>query len=192
MLSRREALQRLSLVVGGAVSAPVASALLAGCQAPARSTAGATLGPPQLRLAGALAERILPRTDTPGALDAGVDLYIDEVLTIFFSADDRRVYLDGLKRLDSRARELHGANFVDCDTTVQDRLLEDLDSRTFGAEVPTNRADDPDIRFFRFHKELTVAGYYTSQAGQTEELRPMPFGEYKGDTRLGPDDKSWV
>ena len=48
------------------------------------------LTPRQRRLAGALAERILPRTDTPGALDAGVDLYIDAIVSDFFSAEDRQ------------------------------------------------------------------------------------------------------
>ena len=55
-ITRRRALERLSLVVGGALAAPLASGLLAGCRAPAPGEAYAyrLLDPDQQRLLAAL------------------------------------------------------------------------------------------------------------------------------------------
>jgi hypothetical protein len=197
LLDRRQLLKRMSLVMGGALSAPVASGVLAGCRArvvPAGAP-GAVLDGLQLRVAGALAERILPRTLTPGALDAGVDGYIDVMLADFFSEDERRVYLNGLGRLDRRARERHGSGFADCAPQDQDALVAALDQRGFATvagEGDEAAVDDPDAVFCRLHKELTIAGFYTSEVGQTQELEPMPIGEFRANVPIGPDHKVWA
>lgn len=186
-MNRRELVRHLALLLGG-LSAPVTSGLLTGCR-PRPSSAEPTgvLDAGQLRTAGALAERILPRTDTPGALDAGVDRYIDAMLADFFSPADRDIYTTGLARLDERAGARHGKPFAGCAPEQQDALVEELDRLAFAGDPPT----DPDARFFRFQKELTIAGFYTSRAGATEELHPMPLGEYRGDVPLGDGQKSW-
>jgi hypothetical protein len=41
-------------------------------------------------------------------------------------------------------------------------------------------------------KELTLAGYYTSQAGATQELRMNPWGVWKGDIPRRPGDRAWA
>lgn len=201
LLDRRQLLQHLSLLMGGALSAPVASGLLAGCRPPPAGSAARVLDASRLRLAGALAERILPRTDTPGALDAGVDRFIDAMLDGYVEIEDRRAYLEGLDRLDRRARDRCGNGFAGCALAEQDELLAELDHNAFPREDAAQGVDvavagamslgETDRRFFRLHKELTVAGYYTSEVGQTQELQPMPLGEYRADVPIGPDAKAW-
>jgi hypothetical protein len=191
-LSRRELLHRLSLLLGTTISAPVAAGLLAGCRArPGDAENGRSLDADGLRIAGALAERILPRTETPGALDARVELYIDTMLSDFFTADERTAYLEGLARLEVAARQAHGRGFADCTAAQQDTAVARLDGLAFPSGE-TSRSNDADAVFFRLHKELTVAGYYTSQPGQMEELRLMPFGQHEPDIPLGPDDTAWA
>jgi gluconate 2-dehydrogenase gamma chain len=189
-LDRRQLLQRVALALGGAVSAPVATGLLAGCRTPPPGRPGRVLDALQLRAAGALAERVLPRTETPGALDAGVERFVDEMLAGYLGADQRALYLDGLDRLEARARERFGRRFAECGAAEQEALVSELDALAFGSGQPAGEAD-LDARFFRLHKELTVAGYYTSEVGQTRELVPMPLGEHVPDLPLGPDQKAW-
>ncbi len=44
----------------------------------------------------------------------------------------------------------------------------------------------------RAMKELTVTGYYTSEIGQTVELRPVPFGEFRGDVPFDDVGRAWA
>ena len=50
---------------------------------------------------GAIVERLLPRTDTPGALDAGVPAFVDTMFGEFLSAEEK----DRLERLRNELRQ---------------------------------------------------------------------------------------
>ena len=62
----------------------------------------------------AAAERILPRTDTPGATDAAVNLFIDRMLADWHTATERDRVLAGLRELDARSQARHGSDFIAC------------------------------------------------------------------------------
>jgi gluconate 2-dehydrogenase gamma chain len=46
--------------------------------------------------------------------------------------------------------------------------------------------------FWRRMKELTLTGYYTSQAGATQELKVNPMGVWKGDVPYRAVGRSWA
>src|SRR5204862_297305 len=57
---------------------------------------GSRLTPVHAALAGAVADRILPRTDTPGAADVGVPAFIDLLYAEFMTPDERQMLAAGL------------------------------------------------------------------------------------------------
>jgi hypothetical protein len=121
----------------------------------ATSTAGAQttfLTPAELDWLKALVDAIIPRTGTPGASDAGVHLFIDRRLAV--SARQAELFRSGRKALDAESQSRFGAAFPALTPEQQVELL-------------TPRQDDP---FFRAMKGLTIDGYYTSEAGLTQEL----------------------
>ena len=71
MMDRRELLYRASMILGGALSSSAAAGILAGCTATPAGTDGAQtfLSADEMRTVTAMADQIIPRTDTPGALD---------------------------------------------------------------------------------------------------------------------------
>ena len=74
MIDRRELLHRTALVLGGALSASAVAGILGGCST-GPETAADTKKPAFFTASEAatvsiLAEQILPRTDTPGAIKA--------------------------------------------------------------------------------------------------------------------------
>jgi gluconate 2-dehydrogenase gamma chain len=72
-MNRREALKQTTLILGYAVSAPVAAAMLNGCKAkPQLNYKPVFFDEEQAALLAEIAETILPKTSTPGAKDAGV------------------------------------------------------------------------------------------------------------------------
>jgi hypothetical protein len=128
------------------------------------------------------AERIIPRTATPGATDARVADFIDVMLADWYDTSDRERFKTGLSELDSRARNLAGSGFTKAAEPQQTAVLETLDR-----ELHVRRqsgAAGADDHWFAMLKHLTIWGYYTSRPGIIDELRLelMP-GRYDGNAR---------
>ena len=183
-LGRRRALQ----VIGGAAALPFLPAeLFANPHLahihlhPQQATGGepqplAVLTEHQAATLDAIAERILPTTDTPGADDAGIPAFVDRLLEGWLPDPARDHLLAELDRFDARARERHpgAGGFVDLTESAQDELLTEAqdealaqrDGRAFSRNV--NRLHEQP--FFDLVKWLTLFGYYTSEAGMKSEL----------------------
>lgn len=228
-ITRREALVRAAWILGGTVSAPTILGVLAGC-ARERGTAWVprTLTPGLRDTVSAIAEAIIPATDTPGARAVGVDQFIDAMLTDYYAPADRDRFLSGLVRVEAQSRRAYGRGFNELSADQQSAMVRDMDHVAFkeppgtagwpsrsgeppasvrkgdvateqgvGAnpqEAATVAPDPEDIgpqSFFRMMKELAVVGYYTSQAGQTQELRLTPWGQYR-DIPYKPGTPAWA
>jgi len=141
------------------------------------------LTPVQYEMVVQAAERILPRTDTPGATDAAVADFIDIMLADWYSAAERERFTTGLSELDARARNFaSGGGFVQSTERQQTALLDTLDR-----ELHTRRQSGvagANDHWFAMLKHLTVWGYYTSRPGIVEELRvELIPGRYDGNAK---------
>lgn len=221
ILDRREALQRVAAILGVSLAVPSLRTLTRAAEA-ASISAGWTsraLSPEQLEQVATIAEHIIPRTDTPGARDAGVHRFIDTMLAEYYQPSERMALLAGLADVDARARRAHGHPFLECTAPDQRSLLEQLDHESFGAapskDAVANRASRETERgggglassasdssatshgssaaFFRTMKELTILGYYTSEPGATKELRYLQVpGHFDGCTPLATIGRAWA
>jgi hypothetical protein len=120
----------------------------------------------------AASERIIPRTDTPGATDARTTAFIDTMLTDWYSTTDRDRFLTGIAELDMRSAATGKRVFVECTVAEQDALLTTIDN-----EVNTLRrtnATAANAHWFGMLKYLTAWGYCTSEAGMRQTLRTWP------------------
>ena len=126
-----------------------------------------------------MAELIIPRTGTPGAKETRVDLFIDHILADWYPGEDRTVFLSGLGEVDARAQSLFQMNFVDASPAQQAeilRLLGDELAQAVDAVVDKPRgyrgaAPEPEKNFYLQFRELVLTGYFTSEAGFTQQLR---------------------
>jgi gluconate 2-dehydrogenase gamma chain len=228
-ITRREALKRAAWMLGGTLSAPTILGVLAGCGHERNlSWTPRTLTPDQHNAVNTIAEIIIPETDTPGARSAGVDQFIDAMLTDYYPLTERERFLSGLGRLDARAEQAHGKGFNQLSAKQQQAMVLEMDrvafsdrppkeAPSFGAEaaITASKSDvatgqgvganpkeaaapppDPEEvgpkSFFRNMKELAVVGYYTSEVGQTRELRLTPWGRYRGDVPYKAGTPSWA
>jgi len=195
LITRREALAQVALLLGGAISAPtLAGALDAATRrawtAPPRDWAPRTLDARQLELVAVMAEHIVPQTDTPGARAAGVHRFVDTLLSDHYPTPERDGFLAGLADVDARARSRQGKTFVECAADQQLAMLTEMDEAAYPA-AGSDASRAPETRFFRRVKELTLVGYYTSQIGATQELHPSPFGAYRGDIPYSSVGRAW-
>jgi gluconate 2-dehydrogenase gamma chain len=228
-ITRREALRRAALLLGGTLSAPTILGVLAGCRADTRAVwVPRTLTPHQHDTIEAIAEIIIPTTETAGARDAGVGRFIDAMFSQYYPPVDRLRLLDGLDRVDAQAKKLHGKQFTELSPEQQTSMVLAMDRAAFSelpgtagrpfrpellpaearktdvpvgtgvgatpaeAAMPAPSTEDiGSTSFFRMMKELTVVGYYTSEVGQTRELRQTPWGRYR-DIPYKPGTPAWA
>mgnify|MGYP001824043098 FL=1 len=194
-INRRNLLKTLSIAAGVGISASCQRALESGSDLSAPPVGG-SLADDQQRVVAMLAELIIPETDTPGALAAGVPDFIHQIVIDWYTPAERQIFLDGLAELDSVARAHWSAGFADLDTEQQARVLSELEPPSEGdlaslAFLPVGAAGD--VPFYLKLKELTVLGYYTSQLAATTELdyQPVP-GRYDGDARFEDRGRQWA
>jgi len=141
------------------------------------------LNPHQAATVTALADAIIPPTDTPGAAEAGVPAFIDVIVGEWYDETERTQFLDGLAELDRRS-EAEGGPFVELDEQAKVVLLSQVEAEAFA-----RRAAEPDAPtpFWLRFKSLTIYGYYHSPAGSLQELdRPVIPGRFIGCEPLPP------
>ena len=171
-ITRREAIKRAALILGVAISPSILAGVLSA--QPAASGAKTTrtyLDPKKSATAGAVAERIIPRTDTPGAIDAGVPAFIDLMYGEYMTAGEQRVLVAGLAEIESTSVRLHHQSFTQLSAEQQDALLRSI----------ADSSQKKEKTFFHQIKELTVLGYFTSEPVGKNVLHydPIP-GRYDG------------
>ena len=140
----------------------------------------------------AAAEQVIPATDTPGAIDAGVPRFIELMVSDWFNDDERTDFMTGLDLLQAAA----GGDFAGLSADEQLSLLENLEDEAsdsswydIGNVMRIWMSDAPFICQF---KELTILGYFLSEPGATQATRENPMGSFKGDIPLAKDDTSYA
>lgn len=125
-----------------------------------------SLLPDEKALVAAMAEGIIPKTDTPGAIEAGVPDFIAFMFAEWFTDEEQQGFRAGLKGFQKRAKDRFGKPFEHCAAADRHALLVTLDT-----EADQARRDKAVLPPFARLKALTVIGYYTSEAGQDKELK---------------------
>jgi hypothetical protein len=176
-MQRRDALKFLA---AGAIAPSLAPELFTFFQEahPASGYALRTLNPHQNATVVLMSEMIIPETDTPGAKGAGVNEFIDVILTEWATEEDRNNFLSGLAGVDKQSNGLYGKDFVDASAVQQLTLMRAMDEAVaMGAPRSArhgNTVPEPDTQlkgnFFTVFKGITLHGYYTSEVGFSREL----------------------
>ncbi|WP_372779708.1 gluconate 2-dehydrogenase subunit 3 family protein [Litorivivens sp.] len=203
-MNRRQFLECAALLITGATAAQAGFALTEEqrvylATAPNYIARKADfLSPEQRSTLALLTETVIPRTETPGAIDAGVPRFVELMVFEWFTPDERAIFLNGLNALMSTTLENFNKPFETLGMEQRTKILEELESEAsdslwyemgnagMGEEVS-------DAPFICKLKELTIWGFFTSEVGSTQVLRyeamPMTFD---GNRPLDKDDSSWA
>ena len=168
-LDRRALLSGAILLVGGTLASGVA--------VPAFAAIGTArfFTPEELAIVAGYAEVIVPRTDTPGARDAGVPEALDGLMANWASEPRKAEFRALVERIAAAGVVLPGS-------PAQIEAARSFDAAQMTA--------DPVYRRF---KELVLTLYYLSQPGATRELRyeHVP-GKWEPSIEVGPDTRAWA
>jgi len=198
-MNRREFLQCAAVLAAGATTLPASWAMNMEQQGFLAARVNYIDGKPmsfftpaQRAIVTAVAEQVIPETDSPGAGDAGVPRFIELMVSDWFNDDERKLFMAGLDDLQKRA----AGNFIDMAPAAQLTLLEQMEEETADASWydmgNVLRVWDDTAPFICQFKELTVLGFFLSEVGATQVLRTNPMGEFKGNIPLAPDDPAYA
>ena len=135
--------------------------------------AGRALSAAQMALVTALADTILPRTETPGAVDVGVPAFVDLLVAEWYPDDERRDLLAGLDALDGRARTAGQKPFAELDAAGRTAVLAAVDGK-HGAAGSAEAA-------YAKLKEAIVFGFLTAEPiAKTITTTPIIPGRFDG------------
>jgi gluconate 2-dehydrogenase gamma chain len=193
LIDRREALRKTALLMGAAVSASALSGILQGCKAaPELTYTPSFFTEDQARIVMEVAEIIIPKTDTPGAKDAGVPGFIDIMLKDCYKKEDQDRFIAGLTAFDEEAKKAYGDSFIYCKPEQQVELVTKTHADALAEAKENKEAKRP---FILMAKELTLLGFFTSEPGATQVLQYIAVpGSYKGCIPLAEagNGKTWA
>ncbi len=202
-MNRREFLQCAAILVSGASISQLGFSLseeqqLFLANAPDFNTGKVDyFSAAQREIVAALAETIIPRTDTPGAIDARVPVFLELMAANWLNDGERAIFMTGLQDIETRIPLEYGKPFHQLSAEEQLRILEALEDAA--ADSPwydfgnVQREYISDAPFICQLKELTIWGFFTSKEGGSQVLRydPMPMF-FDGHVPLEPNESSWT
>lgn len=132
----------------------------------------------------AVADLMVPETETPGAIQAGVPGFIDLLLAEWATTQRQQRYVSGLAGLDKMAQTQKAKSFAELITNRQLALLQALDDAAY--------SDNDKFPFYLELKKMILFAYYTSEPGATEELRFQRIpGSFDPCLPLDEDERAW-
>lgn len=187
-MNRRQAIERVAWILGGTVIGT--EFFISGCK-PTASKVDDLFDEKNVAFMDEVAETILPRTSTPGAKDAKVGQFMAVMVRDCYTKEDQKVFIDGLGKLDDASQKLIKAKFMDASPEERVKVLAALDKEQMEYSK-TKKKEDPN-HYYRMIKELTLLGYFTSEAGCTKAMRYLPVpGKFDGNYPYKKGDKAWA
>ena len=146
---------------------------------------GAFFSAAEMAAIAALADTIVPDTDTPGAVAAGVPATLQRLASDWGDDDYRRYMRGGLAALSDMMRREAGQDVASMQPKMRENVLARYDAKVFEGGV--------DDGFYRDFKDTVVTAYYMSEIGASEELayESVP-GEWIGCVSLEDYPKTWA
>jgi hypothetical protein len=193
LLNRREAISRVSALLGG-IAFVGGSNLLAAAEK-ARPASGGAIGEfsvQDIAFLDEIAETILPATKTPGAKAAKTGAFMALMVTDCYGPGEQKVFREGMSNVDNAVRKANNVSFMAATTPQRLAALTALDheqKQVMDAREAADRkqkglaplpgapaaAPHADIKapahYFRMMKELALLGFFTSKIGCTQALR---------------------
>lgn len=186
-MNRREAIRRTATITGVAISSSAITAIMQGCQ-----SSGDPGWKPQFltsdeyKVVSAIADIILPASDTPGALDLNIPQLIDLLLADNLTEIRQQSFREGYLEFEE-VMERSSVAFEEISPGEQVEIIKELEDEdnTFSDTIKSS--------FYRLIKQYTIFGYYTSEYVMENILdyHAIP-GRYEGCIPFGKDGKLFV
>ncbi|QZH74136.1 MAG: gluconate 2-dehydrogenase subunit 3 family protein [Erythrobacter sp.] len=191
-MNRRSLMGRALLLLGASAAASACQSMDAFALQPEPVGTG-PLTAQQMAVLTAMAGQIIPQTDTPGAVEAGVPERLEGMLSTWASPETRAGFERVLADVDALPED--GRSFAAVSPQEQERLLRAHDAQAMQPSGPvrynyTTPVSTPTDPVYGRLKDLIVTLYYLSEAAMTQEIiyTHVP-GAWQPSTPVTPDTR---
>lgn len=154
----------------------------------------------QQRIISEVAEMIIPKTDTPGAKDAGVPAFIVMMLKDCYRSPEHASFLEGVRSLEQKqfltltaSKKTEMLKWIETDAVEQMKVYQVQQTKMGDNEDREQMAAQAKgLPFWRLMKELTMLGYFTSEAGIKASFDYVPIPGKLEMIKQKPDQKSFA
>ncbi len=130
-MNRRDALRKTALMAGTASAAPTLLSLLQSCSKQDRLTwTPQFLNEDQARFISAFVDTILPKTETPGALDVKTDIFIDFVYAKVYDKKAQQNAVAEIEKFNADCKSTYGDVFADLSMDDKTACLKEYEAKS--------------------------------------------------------------
>lgn len=190
-MDRRELVKIMSVMVGGTIALP--ESVFARIAEPLDIAKAKFFTGKQRKLVAAIAECIIPKTDTPGAIEAGVPAWIEILVQDCLTPADQKIITDGLASLEADVKQKFNSSFAKLTVDQQIALLTEMEKTAKETEAKNRAAKIQAPRaFIRQFKDLTKFSFVNSEVGGTQAFEfIITPGRWDGAMELKPGQKAY-
>ncbi|MEQ1798229.1 MAG: gluconate 2-dehydrogenase subunit 3 family protein [Lacibacter sp.] len=157
-MNRRHLLKGMSVLTLYSSFPAVLTEFISSCNVSGKKLQTGFFSEDEFQLIEELTDILIPKTSTPGALEARVPYFIDMVVKDCMNEKDQQSIKTGLKQLNGEAK----GTFTSLSAEEKMKLVKQTDEAAF--------KDAVDKTWFHFFKKLATIGYFTSQEGMSKAL----------------------
>jgi hypothetical protein len=195
-MNRRDALRKTGMLAGSTVAIPSLFSLLQSCsQTPRLGWIPQFLNEDQAQFISSFVDTILPKTETPGALDVKTDIFLDLVYAKTYSPEGQVKVKADIDQFNADSKTKYGKVFAELSPEDKTACLKDQEATTatFNRGVwGTAVGEQKPVGFYRQLKSQALWGYFSSEEIGKNVLNydPIP-GEFLGCIPVSEVGKVW-
>lgn len=190
MMNRRQALSRVSLILGGTIIG--AEAFLTSCETGPLQLSNVEFTANNITFLDEVGDTIIPTTpDSPGAKAAKIGEFMKSIVNDCYEPKDQTIFLNGIQALNDATKAKYQKEFLDLTDAEKKEFLIEIDAAAKAHEEELE--PEGDSHYFTMMKQLTLWGYFSSEIGATQALRYVEVpGRYDGNYPYKKGDKAWA
>lgn len=190
MMNRRQALSRVSLILGGTIIG--AEVFLTSCETGPLQLSNVEFTANNITFLDEVGDTIIPTTpDSPGAKAAKIGDFMKSIVNDCYEPKDQTIFLNGIQTLNETTKAKYQKEFLDLTDAEKKEFLIEIDAAAKAHEEELE--PEGDSHYFTMMKQLTLWGYFSSEIGATQALRYVEVpGRYDGNYPYKKGDKAWA
>lgn len=125
------------------------------------------------KILASLSDAIIPKTDTPGALDLSAHLFVLKMVDDCYTKEEQKVFMQGFEEFNGKVKDKYQKSFDALNAPQKEEFLSALEEG--------KHANESLKSFYESTKRLTVLGYTTSKyyLADVKKFSLIP-GKYEG------------
>lgn len=166
-MNRRELLKKAALGAGIVLTPTALTVIMNSCSSkPSINWTPKVFTQNQALTVRGLVDMIMPKTDTPGAIELNVDRFIDLLIDVTYDTYEKKEFTEELDNFQAKCLEKNNTLFQDCSLSEKQEILNELEANSgkFSSEIWGKPIEEQEpLNFYRKLKAMAITGYYSSE-----------------------------